>query len=456
MKKFLYVIIVIGALAAAGYAYYLWQGKQRASASANFQTTVAQRGSLTATIGATGLVRSRQNVVLTWKSSGTVEAVNFTVGDQAPAGERLAELSQTSLPQNVILARADLESSQRALDDLYTNAENAKIQALQSISTYANSVKNAQYQLDNFSVPDEQAKLEPIEAFDVMQDRLEAARQAFEPYKYYPSSDSTRSDLKEKLDFAQADFNTAVKRLDYVYAVEVARANLEKARQDYERWKDGPSAGEIAAAEARIDAAKATLSQASIEAPFAGVITSAVSQVGDQVAAGMEAFRMDDLSSLLIDLAVSEIDINQIQIGQEVSATFDAIRGNEYHGKVIAVDRVGTANQGVVDFTVTVELSNPDEQVKPGMTAAVNIIVNELTDILLVPNRAVRFREGHQVVYLLRDNQIIPVTVELGPSSEVESQMLKGELNAGDIIIINPPVEFEPGNPHPFIRGSGQ
>lgn len=75
MKKFLYVIIVIGALAAAGYAYYLWQGKQRASASANFQTTVAQRGSLTATIGATGLVRSRQNVVLTWKSSGTVEEI---------------------------------------------------------------------------------------------------------------------------------------------------------------------------------------------------------------------------------------------------------------------------------------------------------------------------------------------------------------------------------------------
>ncbi|MCZ7552712.1 MAG: hypothetical protein M5U05_09030 [Anaerolineales bacterium] len=99
------MIIVIVALGAAGYAYYLWQGQRQASASANFQTTVAQRGSLTASIGATGLVRSRQSVILTWKSSGTVEAVNFAVGDQAPAGERLAELSQTSLPQNVILAR---------------------------------------------------------------------------------------------------------------------------------------------------------------------------------------------------------------------------------------------------------------------------------------------------------------------------------------------------------------
>ncbi len=455
MRKFLYFVIAIAILGAAGYAYFRWRGQQQSSAFANLQTTPAQRGAFTASIGATGLVRSRQSVLLSWKTSGTVENVDYTVGDLVSAGTRLAELSQTSLPQNVILARADLESAQQALKDLYTNAENARTQALQSISTYAKSVKDAQYQLDNFSVSDEQARLEPIEAFDLMQERLETARQIFEPYKFYPSSDPTRKDLKEKLDAAQAELNVAVKRLDYVYALQVANANLKKARQDYELWKDGPSAGEIAAAEARIAAAQATLNQAWIEAPFAGVITAAIPQGGDQVAAGVEAFRLDDLRSLLIDLAVSEIDINQIEAGQPVTATFDAIRGKEYNGKVVSVDRVGTSNQGVVDFTVTVELTDPDDQVKPGMTAAVNVIVNELSDVLLVPNRAVRFREGRQVVYLLRDNKIVPVNVELGATSDLDSQVIGGELQVGDIIILNPPAQFEQnGHPPFFSRGA--
>jgi HlyD family secretion protein len=452
MKRIVYVIVIVGLLAGAGYAYYRWQEQQKANAFSDLQTTPAERGQLTATIGATGLVRSKQNALLSWKTSGTVEEIYYGVGDRVQAADKLAELSQTSLPQTVILARADLENAQKALDDLYTNADNQQIQALQSISTYAQNVKDAQYQLDNFSVQEEQARLEPIEAYDAMKERLDEARLEFEPYKFYPSSDPTREDLKEKLDFAQADFNVAVKRLDYEYALQVSKANLEKAREDYERWRDGPEAAEVAAAEARIDAALATLSQAWVEAPFDGVITSVFPQLGDQVTTGSQAFRLDDLNSLLVDLAVSEIDINQIEIGQEVLTTFDAIRAKEYRGKVVAVDRVGTSDQGVVDFTVTVELTEPDELVKPGMTAAVNIVVSQLEDVLLVPNRAVRFLEGRQVVYLLRDNQIVPVNIQLGASSETDSQVIDGELEVGDMIILNPPAQMEQNGPPPFVR----
>lgn len=453
MKRILTIIIIVAVLAGAGYAYFRWQQGQQADLFSNLQTAEARRGELTATIGATGLVRSQQSVNLTWKTSGTVEEIFFEVGDSVKVGDRLASLSKTSLPQNVILAQADLESAQKALDDLYTNADTARIQALQAISNYARAVKDSQYQLDNFTVPDEQARLEPIEAFDLMNKRLEEARQAFEPYKFFPSSDSTREDLKEKLDLAQADFNVAVKRLDYVYALQVAQENLEKARQDYERWKNGPQAGEIAAAEARIQAAQAVLSQSWIEAPIDGMITIALPQIGDQVAAGVQAYRIDDLSTLKMDIFVSEIDINQVAVGQEVLATFDAIRAREYHGKVVSVDKVGTSEQGVVDFTVTIELYDPDELVKPGMTAAVNIVINQLTDVLLVPNRAVRFRDGRQVVYLLRNNQIVPVDIRIGASSDLDSQILEGDINIGDIIILNPPTQFEQNGPPPFVRG---
>jgi HlyD family secretion protein len=237
--------------------------------------------------------------------------------------------------------------------------------------------------------------------------------------------------------------------------LEAATANLDKARADYEKWKNGPSADEVAAAEARIAAAQATLNQAWIEAPFDGIITLAESQIGDQVVPNTSAFRLDDLSSLLVDVAVSEVDINQIKEGQQVSLTFDAIRSQEYQGKVVQVDPVGTSNQGVVDFLVTIELTDADEQVKPGMTAAVNIVVNELVDALLAPNRAVRFKDGRQVVYLLKDNQIVPVVVRLGASSDTVSEVLEGELKVGDVIILNPPQEFESNGPPPFVRRGG-
>jgi multidrug resistance efflux pump len=85
-----------------------------------------------------------------------------------------------------------------------------------------------------------------------------------------------------------------------------------------------------------VAAAEATLKLAWVEAPFDGVITKVFNQSGDLVNAGSAAFQGDDLSLLLVDLEVSEVDITQIEIGQSVVMTFDAIRGREYHGAVVS------------------------------------------------------------------------------------------------------------------------
>jgi HlyD family secretion protein len=455
MKKILIILIILALLAAAGYGVYLWRQRQQAAQTKNLETMSAGRGSLTATIGATGQVRSKQNADLMWKTSGTVENVYADVGEAVKTGDKLADLTQTSLPQTIIMAQADLENAKKTLDDLYTNADISEVQATQAIATYAKDVKSAQYQLDNFTIPESQAGLGTMEALDFMKQKLDEATVAFEPYKFLPSGNKTRDDYKEKLDLAQADYNAAVKRLDYENALEVAKANLNKARKDYEKWKNGPTAGEIAAANARIAAAQATLSQTWIEAPFDGTVTLAIPQPGDQVGPNTTAFRIDDLSSLLVDLAVSEVDINQVQVGQPVSMTFDAIRGAAYRGEVSSVDRVGTSDQGVVDFIATVKLIDADEQVKPGMTAAVNVVVSQLDNVLLVPNRAVRFKDGKQVVYILKDNKIVPVIIQLGASADTMSEVIGGDLQVGDLIVLNPPVQFEPNGP-PGGRGMGQ
>ena len=455
MRKIITFLIIVAILAAGGYGFYLWRQRQQAAQTSSLETTPAARGSLTATIGATGQVRSKQTASLVWKTSGTVQDVYVNVGEVVKTGVKLAELAQTSLPQAIIMAQADLESAKKALDDLYTNAEISKVQATQSIATYAKDVKSAQYQLDNFTIPENQAGLGTLEALDLMKQKLDEATAAFEPYKFLASGNKTRDEFKEKLDLAQSDYNAAVKRLDYENALEVAKANLNKARKDYEKWKNGPSADEIAATKDRIAAAQATLSQAWIEAPFKSTISLAIPQPGDLVSLNTTAFRLDDLSSLFVDLAVSEVDINQIEVSQPVTLTFDAIRGGIYQGEVESVDRVGTINQGVVDFVVTVRLTNADERVKPGMTAAVNIVVSQLEDVLLVPNRAVRFKDGKQVVYILQNNQTVPVNIKLGATAETTSQVLEGDLKVGDLIILNPPTQFEQGGGPPGARGGG-
>jgi len=90
-----------------------------------------------------------------------------------------------------------------------------------------------------------------------------------------------------------------------------------------------------------------------------------------------------------------------------------------------------------------VELTDADELVKPGMTAAVNIVVKEIKDEILVPNRAVRLSDGVRVVYLLVDGQPVKTEIRLGSSSDTMSVVAGGDIKEGDVIILNPPTEFQ-------------
>ncbi len=453
MKKRWITLLVLFVIAVGGVmGFRQWQINRQANSAAGFQTETVARGELVATVGGTGTVHANQTAILTWQSSGTVESVNVQVGDQVSVGQELATLKRDSLPQTVILAQAELTEAQKALEDLYVNAETAKTNAMQAIARYADAVRDAQYQLDNFTVPSNQAGMDAIDALDLMKKNLDAAREAFEAVKYRPLEDSLRKKLKEKLDIAQSDYNAAVRRLELEYNLQVAISNLEKARRDYEKWKNGPSAEDIAAIEARIAAAQATLNLAHLTAPFSGTVTEVQVKPGDQVSPGMVALRIDDLSSLLVDVRISEVDVNRVQVGQEATLNFDAILNKSYRGKVKEVSPVGTITQGVVDFVVTIELTDADQDVKAGMTAAVNIVVNQLADVLLVPNRAVRLIQGERVVYILRNGQAEAVPIVLGASSETHSEVIEGDLQVGDAVILNPPTVFQQDGPPPWVN----
>jgi len=463
-------------------------------------------GTLVATIGATGTVRSNQSATLTWQTSGTVESVMVEIGEQVVADQELAKIEQTSLPQNVILAQADLVSAEKALEDLLNsqlqqaqaqqavesvqqalddllNPELQQALALQAIADAEQAVDFAERRLRNLKSTASQADIDAAEAQVVItKDAFDRAKENYKPYENKPEDNLTRANLQSQLAAAQQQYDYAVRNLNALTGtasetdIAVAEANLATAKaqlfdaqrqyervkdgpnladialleaqladaqREWERLKDGPDPDDIAVAESRIAAAQATLNQIHIPAPFEGVITQLDTKPGDQVNPGTLAFRLDDFSRLLVDLEVSEVDINQIKDGQDVTLSFDAILAKEYQGKVVEVALVGTNIQGIVSFTVTVELLDADEDVRPGMTSAVNIVISQLEETLLVPNRAVRIVEGERVVYILKgDNTLEPVQVTLGASSETQSEVVEGEIAIGDKIVLNPPSMF--------------
>jgi HlyD family secretion protein len=383
--------------------------RPRGGETTAFQTIPVERGNLIASIGATGSVLARQSAVLTWQTTGIVEAVNVDVGTRVYRDDVLASLDKTSLNQSIILAEADLVSAKKALEDLL-NSDTARAQALIALGDAEKAYEKAY----NW-------RLELNGKIDIIDTYYEFGVPKVRKYKGYADAE-TIADADEKLALTEAQLNDA--------------------RRAYERLKNGADAADIAAAEARVAAAQSTLDMAFISAPFDGTITQANPFVGDQVSPGSAAFRVDDLSHLLVDLQVSEVDINSVFIGQTATLTFDAILGKQYTGKVLEVGQSGDTIQGVVSFTVTVELTDADELVKPGMTAAVTVVVKEIKDVVLIPNRAVRLVDGDRVVYKLVNGQPVQVKIQIGSSSDIASELIGGDLKEGDLIILNPPTQF--------------
>src|SRR5512140_3278627 len=304
-KKFGTILIVL--LVVLAVVVFVLVRRSRASANTQFQTATLERGNLTATIGATGTVRAKQTAVLIWQAAGAVDTVNVKVGDNIPENFVIAYLAKTSLPQTVIMAEADLATAQKDLDTLLSS-DTARAQALVDIRSAQDAYDKAWNWREELNSKIHQKKI----IYRKIGPHLIPILKEYRAYA-------------DKETIAKADEDLAV-----------AKAKLDDAQREYDRLNNG-NMQEIKAAQARVDAAQATINLARVISPFAGTVTEAHSLPGDQVGAGATAFRVDNLSSLLVDVKVSEVDINSVALDQPVTLTFDAILGKEYHGEVVEV-----------------------------------------------------------------------------------------------------------------------
>lgn len=464
MRKWLIGIGIVVVLVLAFFGFRVYRNNN-ASAQADWQTEVVTISELTASIGATGTIRANQTGELVFNTSGIVDQVNARVGDDIELGQVLANLTRTSLPSQVILAEADLVAAERALDDLL-NSSLALAQAQQALAAAMDELEDAEYRRRVYQ-EGFRANSDTIAAAEarlkLAEDQVNEAESAYSRI----SGDLPQALARIELTNAREARDSALRSLNWYKGkpteldqmlldtdVSISEAKVADAMREVERLSGGPTQDDINAAQARIDAAQATLEQARISAPFSGTVTGVTIMPGDIVSPGKAAFRLADLSHLLVDVEVSEVDINQIEQGQGVTLELDASPGKIYRGEVIEIALDSQASQGVVNYLVTVEISDLDQDIKPGMTAAVNIIVSSLEDVLLVPNRAVRLLDGERVVYVLENDELVPVTVTLGASSDLYSEVVAGDLEVGDRIVLNPPTVFQQNGPPGFFGGN--
>src|SRR5881394_537817 len=191
-------------------------------------------------------------------------------------------------------------------------------------------------------------------------------------------------------------------------ALELARVNAKRTQDLFARKTSSKAdldqaVANLHQAEANVkikqgalDKAKADLDHCTITSPIDGVVISRSVDVGQTVAASLQApviFQIaNDLTKMQIDANVAEADVGVLEVGQDVDFTVDAFPTRTFHGKVVQVRNAPITVQNVVTYDTVIGVSNPDLKLKPGMTANVSIIISQKDNVLQLKNAALRFR----------------------------------------------------------------
>ena len=462
------IILLVILLAVIGYGYYYYQHmtsliQERREEAAELEpdTTRVERGNLTNTLDdISGIVRSNQSVYLYWQTSGTVSAVNVEVGDVVKKGDVLAELDRSTIDSSIIDAEVTREKAEESLERLFTSTltiEQARTKMVQA----KKSVEDAQKELDTLGLVRSDLIELGIKYEDYMRSitSYEEAKEAFDKVRELDLDNvdriralSNMESARTQMESARAQYNwyngeaeeIDVQKADA--ALKLAQAQLDDAVRAYNRIKDGPTNNQIRSIQAQIDAAQATVNTAKIIAPINGTVAQVEARQFDvisyeptSVARDILAVRIDDLSSHYIDITVTELDINKIHIGQEVTITFDAIPLREYTGTIVNISNAGTVSNLNVNFGLTVKMDEADGSIKSGMMADVAIVTEQVEKALYVTRNAITVADDGTtriVKKLLPDGTYQEIPVEVGMTSGSNIQIITDELKEGDEVAL--------------------
>ncbi len=375
--KLLIVILLIGG---SGFVVIQMNNK---SASIQYQTGEVSRGPLIISVTGTGQVAATNSVQVTTKASGVLKAVYVKDGDAVKAGDKIAEVE------------LDIEGKQRAAA------------SLASYKSAQNSVENAR-----------------ISFYTLQTDMLTK-------WKDY-------MDLAQNTTYQNADSSPRTDNRQQVAFVTTNNDWLE-AEAKYKNQKN-----QLTQAETSLNSAWLSYQQTSptIVAPISGVVSGLslipgaviTSQSDSGSAASQKIANVKTGISPLVSVNLTQIDIPKVHVGDKAMITFDAFSDKTYTGKVVSIDSVGSVSSGVATYPTFIQLDVQNQAILPNMSASASIITMTKKDVLLVPSSAVTTTNEQSSVKVMRDGKPVEVVVEVGISSDSETEIISG-ISEGEIVV---------------------
>jgi HlyD family secretion protein len=236
----------------------------------------------------------------------------------------------------------------------------------------------------------------------------------------------------------------------------VAQATQSRSQAQASRSQVAQAQAQAAQAKAAVDLAQVNVTHTVIEAPIDGVVVARNVDVGQTVAASLQApvlfLIANDLTRMQVLANIDEADVGQLAPGSEVSFTVDAYPSDVFRGKVSQVRLAPQTVQNVVTYTAVIDVGNQDLKLKPGMTANVTVVTAQRENVLAIANSALRFRPATATpagpgtaprqsrggggagrpVWKIEGEKLTPVRVELGITDGVVTEIVSGSLAEGD------------------------
>lgn len=425
------------------------------------QGSLVTSGSIVETVDTYGILEAKSSITLTWQSDGIVDDFNLEVGECVEEGQVLMELDPTSQATNILQAYTDLLEAQYQLDLLTTTDSDYQdvladlvYQEKMLINKHADKLawnygQSSEERVDAVWINYYNARAEVWELEDT-----------YEEVKDLEEDDPIRVEALEALQAGKLKRDSLLRALNQIIGIpfDIAVENdfieydqqvatVSEAWVAYQVYVDNSE--EISAAQAEVNKLQNLVNEARIIPSISGTVTSISAVPGEVVRAGDEAVRVDNMDNLIIKVSIPQSEINKIQVGQEAVIAFDAIYKKEYSGFIQSIDQEGTANSnGVVEFSVEIRIEDADEDVKPGFTAVVSIIVYKSEEALLVPNQAITtLEDGSSAVAIIGDDGSIDmIPVEIGAESYTYIQIISDDIQEGDRIAAMSNLNMENGN----------
>jgi multidrug efflux pump subunit AcrA (membrane-fusion protein) len=453
-------VIINGALvvvlAAAVTGAVIAVGEPTTATASTEQTAKATRATVSSTVTASGNLSAATSVAVNFAGSGgTVTAIYVKVGDKVVAGQELAKVDDTSALQSLASANASLASAKANYATTtagQTSAEKSRDQT---------SIRSAQVSVDNATTSLSQAKA-TYRLDKSQQDALVSSAQA----TYDAATDATaRANALTSLTNAKHTRDSTLLRdqqsIDTAQGqVSSAQASLRSQQASAAVNSQGATSGSVASAKAQVtsaqvqvDEAQTTVDETVLRAPVAGTVSTLSGVVGQSSSGSGAAssssstsastssstssgfLTLSSLSDLQVTTKVAEADASHVRIGQSATITFSA-SSNTAQGTVTAIDVSSTVTNNVVEYGVTVTLTDPPKVLKLGQTASVSITTATVENALSVPTSAVTRVGNSATVTVRKDGVDTPTPVTLGVEGDSSTEIKSG-VSEGTTVVLS-------------------